>query len=232
MSKNSALILTIVLIVVFSYWLGGYSARHTTPPAAPTPVAPAKPPAAPAPVAPPPAARKGMTWGVNAEIETPDGIVLVGCHGEPATDDGSCNAYRGDTSCATPLPLLCLKVDDTPTPAGLRTPAVDGALPDDFYAGWAGGSVATTAPMPGTELKSRDIGNRVCAAAFGDAWRLAEFHDGGRDKEALRMTVTDPGGAQRSVEATGGWAFYAAGDPIRTSRFWVAIDDQAANCWD
>ncbi|MGE3771536.1 MAG: hypothetical protein AB7I32_01330 [Gammaproteobacteria bacterium] len=232
MPKNAVLALLVVLVIAFAYWLGRHAAERAT---TTVEVAPAPPVAAPAPAPkpPPPPARKGMSWGVAADVETPEGIVLVSCHGEPTTDTGSCDAHQGDTVCTKALPLLCLKTDDTPAPAGLRASGVDGALPDDLRAGWAGGTVATTAPMPGTALKTRDIADRACAAAFGDTWRLAEFHAGGRDGRPLDGAVTAPGSAQsRPVHATGGGAFYAAGDPIRTSRFWVAIDDRPANCWD
>lgn len=234
MWKNFAFGLAFVLIVGFSYWLGGYS-PHSTPPAVASAAGlPSRPSvvARPTPVASGAASKKGMTWGVDADTETPDGVAYVSCHGEPATEHGSCDAYVGDTSCTIPLPLLCLQVDDTPEPPGLLAPAVNAALPDDFYAGWAGGRVATTAPMRGTELKSREIANQICASAFGDTWRLAEFHDGGRNKRARELIVTDPDGTVRTVTATGSWAFYAAGNPNRSSRFWVAIDDQPANCWD
>jgi len=241
MSKNTALALSVVLVIAFSYWLGRHAAERATTSAAAAPspagqpaaTSAATPAATPAPASAPMPPRKGMSWGVVANVETPDGVVLVSCHGEPPTADGSCDAYRGDTECTRALPLLCLKTDDTPAPPGLHVPVVDGALPDDFYSGWAGGTVATTAPMAGSELKSRALADRACVAAYGEGWRLAEFHAGGRGKEPRVFTVTDPGSARsRTVRATGGWAFYAAGDPIRTSRFWVAIDDQPANCWD
>lgn len=229
MPKNAALVLFVALVIAFSYWLGRHAAERATTTAERVPPPPAAPASAPPPASP--AARKGMTWGVAADVETPEGIVLVGCHGEPATATGSCDADRGDTACSEARPLLCLKIDDTPAPTDLRRPLLDGAPPDDFYAGWAGGTVATTAPMPGTALKTREIADRACAAAFGDRWRLAEFHAGGRDQQPI--AVTEPGSTQpRSVYPSGGGAFYAAGDPIRTSRFWVAIDDRPANCWD
>lgn len=239
MLRHHALALIVILVIVLSYYLGRHAAKDALPVApvvltpAPESANPTAAPAPPAAVEPAPPVRKGMSWGVASSIETPDGIALLSCHGDPATDAGSCNAYEGDTLCSTPLPLLCLTVDDGPRPAGLHTPPVNGALPDDFYSGWAAGKVATTAPMLGTALKSRAVADKACASAFGEGWRVAEFHDGGKDKAPIEFTVQDPGAtAPRSVSATGGWAFYAAGDPIRSSRFWVAIDDQPANCWD
>lgn len=239
MPKNAALALSVVIVIAFAYWLGRHAAERATttaagsagslPPVAPVPVAGSDRAATPAP----PPVRRGMSWGVAANVETPEGVVLLSCHGEPATDSGSCDASRGDTECTRALPLLCLKLDNTPVPAELPVPVVDGALPDDFYSGWVGGTVATTPPMPGIDLKSRALADRACAAAFGSSWRLAEFHAGGRGKSAYGVAVPDRDPAQsRTVHATDGGAFYAAGDPIRTSRFWVAIDDQPANCWD
>jgi hypothetical protein len=79
----------------------------------------------------------------------------------------------------------------------------------DFYNGWAAGEVRLTAPVPGSTLTSRAVADAMCATAFGGGYRMAEFHDGG-----------------------GGWTWWAQGVPNPTSRFWVAIDDQLANCWN
>lgn len=54
---------------------------------------------------------KGMTWGKIAHNNTL-GIDLVSCHAGSV----SCNGYTGDTSCATKLPVLCIKVDNSPRP--------------------------------------------------------------------------------------------------------------------
>ena len=244
MFRHPAFVLLLVMVLVLSWLLGRQSNPPDAPdapgngpavtmpvPAPPPPTSTPPPPVASAPAQP--AGRLGMTWGVMTTMPMPEGTVFVSCHGEPQTASGSCDAYRGDTACATPLPLLCLNVDGSPRPPGLHAPAVAGAMPDDFYAGWAGGKVASTAPMPGAMLKSRAAADATCKAAFGEGWRLAEFHDGGRDKAPITFTVQDPGRpGTRTVTATGGWGFHAAGDVVRTSRFWVAIDDQPANCWD
>lgn len=76
------------------------------------------------------------------------------------------------------------------------------------YAEWSGGILATTAPVRGTALRSYRAASEVCAHAFGPGWRMAEFHDGW------------------------GWGFLALGAVRSDTRFWVAIDDQPANCWD
>lgn len=103
--------------------------------------------------------RSGLTWsktGHSAAFSTDS----VTCNG--------CNAYQGDTSCATALPILCLQPDGAPNP-GVAT---------NFSNGWAGGFVYLTAPVPGVALGSLTNANAICAARFGAGYRMAEFHDG------------------------------------------------------
>lgn len=107
----------------------------------------------------------GMTWGKMSHGTVP-GVDEVGC----SVGSFYCNAYRGDTSCMTSLPILCLNVDGSPKPSGLYT---------DFYNGWARGNIATTQPIPGTWLTSQAAADQLCANYFGAGWRMAEFHDGG-----------------------------------------------------
>ncbi|MFV8126972.1 hypothetical protein [Streptomyces syringium] len=142
---------------------------------------------------------KAMTWTLLAD--GPSGTVQVG--GGPLS-----NPYQGDTSTATALPLLCLRIDGRPAPAGI-TPG--------FYAGWARGAVAATGPIRGTRLTSRAVADGVCANSFGPGWRMAEFHDG----------RYGPG-----LENSGGWSYWAYGDVPAGTRFWTAINDQPANPWD
>lgn len=131
----------------------------------------------------------GMTWTVRDNHWGAD-PVLVG-------SDDFTNAYEGDTSCDVPLPVLCLNK------TGLAVPP--GVVPD-FYAGWTGGEVKLTSPVPGYALYSRAAADGFCSAQFGPGYRMGEHHDGG-----------------------GGWAWWALGDLLRT---WVAIDDQAGNPWN
>jgi hypothetical protein len=138
---------------------------------------------------------RGMTWRL---LDTRDGIVHVGA--DQATDP-----YRGDTSAASDLPILCLEQDGRPSPEGLAT---------NFYDGWASGQVKLTPPITGSALTSQRIADQVCAAEFGPQWRMAEFHDGQANGEP------------------GGWRFYANGNINTDSRFWVAINDQNANPWN
>lgn len=160
----------------------------------------------------------GMTFGNNTNEATGDGVVFVTCHGSPRTAGGSCNAYTGDTACSVRLPVLCLQVDGRPRPAGLPVPPASpaAAMPGHFYAGWAAGRVAATVPMAGRELFSPQAADQVCRAGFGDGWRMAEFHDGLIDAAGNR----------------GGWAWYAHGRLDLSTRYWVRINDTAANCWD
>ncbi|MCD9144906.1 flagellar hook-length control protein [Streptomyces albireticuli] len=141
---------------------------------------------------------KAMTWTLLAD--GPSGTVQVG--GGPLS-----NAYQGDTATSTALPLLCLRVDGQPAPAGI-TPG--------FYAGWARGTVAATGPIRGTRLTSRAVADGVCANNFGPGWRMAEFHDGRYGP---------------NLESSGGWSFWAYGDVPAGTRFWTAINDQPANPW-
>ena len=55
--------------------------------------------------------------------------------------------------------------------------------PRDFYAGWSGGEIWLTRPVPVRELSSPEIADALAVQEFGEGWRMAEFHDtssGGR----------------------------------------------------
>jgi hypothetical protein len=113
-----------------------------------------------------------------------------------------CNAYDGDTDCSLKLPILCLRDTGATDPCPLLY---------DFYDGWVEGYLAITAPIPGTDLTSRATADAFCQMHLGAGWQMAEFHDGG-----------------------GGWAYrgYEGSFIPNGVRFWVAINNQAANCWD
>lgn len=106
------------------------------------------------------ATHAGMTWRVKEQAGP---YVLVG-------SDTQTDAYNGDTSPNTALPILCLNQDGRPEPSG---------IPFDFYQGWAAGEVRLTPPVLGSTLTSLDAANAICAGAFGPGYRMAEFHDGG-----------------------------------------------------
>ncbi|MEV7022580.1 hypothetical protein [Kitasatospora sp. NPDC093558] len=137
----------------------------------------------------PDATHLGLTW---ANLEQRADIVHVG-------RDGQSNPYLGDTAPDAQLPVLCILQDNRPAPAGIPTTG--------FHA-WARGEVRATAPTPGSDLTSRADADAICSAAFGDGFRMAEFHDGN------------------------GWSFWASGTLPTDTRFWTAINDQRANPWD
>lgn len=166
-------------------------------------------------VAPPPEqhiaaapVRNGMTWGVGGRLSDDDGVVFVSCNGRPTIDGHGCEAYVGDTVCSEQRPLLCVAIDGRDRPPGIKTPRAGGVMPDEFYSRWVGGQVALAAAVRGDRFASRTDADAYCAATFGSGWRVAEHHDGG------------------------GWGFVANGRIDNASRFWVAINDTSANCWD
>ncbi|MBO1417510.1 hypothetical protein [Streptomyces sp. FH025] len=155
--------------------------------------------AAPAGAATGPATHLGMTWTVLAT--GPEGTVQVGV-------GTSGNAYSGDTAPSVSLPVLCLKVDGSPAPAGISL---------SYYTGWAQGTVALSQPVLGARLNSRAAADSVCQASFGSGWREAEFRDGRYGPD---------------LSQTGCWTFWAYGNIPNSTRFWTAINDQPANPWD
>ncbi|MBK7119838.1 MAG: hypothetical protein IPH64_13080 [Comamonadaceae bacterium] len=81
---------------------------------------------------------------------------------------GSCNPYRGDTSCRTVLPVLCVRATAAPLPGGLDAGA---------YPGWTGGTLGATQPVMGP-FWSRALASARCEKELGAGWRMAAFHDG------------------------------------------------------
>lgn len=79
----------------------------------------------------------------------------------------------------------------------------------DFYTGWIGGTIALTPPVTGTLMTSKSAADGLCEMYVGSGYEMAEFHHPG-----------------------GGWNFWAFGNIDGSTRFWVRIDDQPANCWD
>lgn len=185
----------------------------------------------------------GMTWALGGSHDASLGIDMVGCSGTPASPvaGGSCDAYVGETSCRIALPLLCVKVDNSPRP-NYAVSALNGTMmPSAYYQGWLGGHMAVTEPVFGTNLRTATTGDDLCKNEFGEGWRMAEFHDGkwinGMAKNVYYGDVANwkspspwPGAAVQS----GGWAFYAYGNLPRTptTRFWVKVNDQPSNCWN
>lgn len=141
----------------------------------------------------------GMTWTLLNQLSGT--ITHVGA-------DVSTDAYNGDTSPHTSLPILCINVDNSALPSGI-TP--------NFHNGWAKGHLALTAPVSGTTLTSLGQGNVYCIHQLGAGWRMAEHHDG----------WYGPG-----LTSQGGWSLIGYGNIPANTRFWVYINDQPANCWD
>jgi hypothetical protein len=153
-----------------------------------------------------PGTHTAMTWRVKEQRA--DGVVLVG-------SDQQTDPYQGDTSPSASLPILCRLDTGAPIPAGI-TP--------DQYNGWAGGSVALTAPVPGSALTSFTAASRICAGTFGPDWQMAEFHDG------YYVIQRFPG--RPPIVARSGWNLWAHGPVAADTRFWVSIDDQPGNAWN
>lgn len=84
-------------------------------------------------------------------------------------------------------------------------------LPVNFYDGWVGGNVGLSLPIRGDAIGSLANANALCAGFFGPGWQMAEFH-----------------------HPLGGWGWSSHGNVFSTatSRFWVFINDQPANCWN
>jgi len=148
----------------------------------------------------------GLTFVLVPDATDPPDVARLSCHGAPAPLDqphqGSCNAYQGDTSCRTVLPVLCVRPTGAPLPSGLAAGA---------YPGWTGGTLGATQPVMGAVLESGAMASARCEKELGAGWRMAEFHDGsgGWGFQGLR-----------GAGLTG------------STRYWVHINDQKSNCWD
>jgi hypothetical protein len=147
----------------------------------------------------------GLTFGYVQGQGGPQDVVLASCHGEPKGGDqlwnNSCNPYKGDTSCAEAHPILCIRI-----PGGEPS----GELPSALQEHWSGGELASTLPVPGTQLTSPSAADAICAQAFGQGFRMAEFHDGHN-----------------------GWMLAGKiGQLDSSQRSWVNINDQPGNCWN
>ena len=181
----------------------------------------------------------GLTWGNGAYVpENPD-LFRVGCSGTPTipltypytSSSGSCNAYAGDTPCEAYLPILCL------LPSGFNRPCYDidctsHAMPKEFYCGWSESYMILSPPVLGLSLTSRTVADNICESHFGPGFRMGEHGDGlyvvGMDRTNYCYNSW-----ASSIPSSGGWGFsgYGTRGPFWT-RFWVAINDQPANCWN
>lgn len=143
---------------------------------------------------------KAVTW---RQLKQDDKVILVGADSSSAhPQDGTTNAYDGDTSLSRALPVLCISKDGSARPASLVT------SPD---AGWASGAVQLTTPVVGKTLNSREAADALCATTFGFGWRMAEAHDG----------------IHNGVETS--WRFYALGKLAFVSADARVLDSTARN---
>jgi hypothetical protein len=155
---------------------------------------------------------RGMTWS-RSVLPDVGGWTQVGCHGAikdgmSAPHEGSCNPYRGDTVCSAALPLLCVAPNAVKT-RHVEAPSASQVATLDYKA--IDARIAVTKPVVGASLESQAAGDAVCASTHGEDWRMAQFHD------------------------AGGWGLAAHADAkaaFPATRYWVAINDQSANCWN
>lgn len=114
----------------------------------------------------------GLTWGkVNDGQGFPE-LSHVSCFGYPLPSGrDSCNPTKGDTDCATKLPVLCLKKN-----AALTKPEL---LPTDPQNAWSSSEVRLTPAIEGTSFANRFAPDEYCRLNFGNDWRMATFQDGG-----------------------------------------------------
>jgi hypothetical protein len=143
--------------------------------------------------------KNGMTWAKRSHDDVL-GVDYVNC--------SNCNAYSGETSCSSKLPILCLKKENLPDPGVSVPDKSPGVMSPRYYYGWTGGHIELTSPVSGNALKGISDANDICEFQFGPGYKMAEHHDG-----------------------NGGWGWYAYGNIDDSSRFWVSINDQSSNCW-
>lgn len=150
----------------------------------------------------PPAVRKGVTL---MPVRTPGpeqhGLVHLACHAV-RDPDRRCNPYVGDTVCSASLPVACIRPGDLPSPVYLS-----GRI---MTTHWSGGDIAVTEPVSGDRFRTVGEVEAFCARRFGEGWRVATLHDGGRNQSVS-----------------------GRGDPATvTDRVWVDIADQPhGTCW-
>ena len=177
---------------------------------------------------------KGMTWGfVKKDFPSSTNpfrkrVVYLACKG--------CGSRHGDTSCSVKRRVLCVKTTGSqkkrpPYPVATR----NAAMPSEFYDGWVSRPVKLSPKIKGDLLTSRAVADNFC----GSGWRMAEFHDG---RWIAGMSDTQHYGGSgspspwiQSSSRSGGWGLHAkynGGMGKLNKRFWVAINDQPANCWD
>jgi len=107
----------------------------------------------------------GMTYTRNV-LGAPEGHVALTCWSVPE-GEYVCQPSKGDTPCATALPVACFRGREAPVPAALAGTTV-----------WSGGDIAFSEPVPGSRFSRIAEVDAFCSARFGRGWRTATFHDG------------------------------------------------------
>ena len=158
----------------------------------------------------PAGAGHGLTFAARAASANDlTDAAYMSCKSEPAPVDqphqGACNPYQGDTSCRVVLPVLCIKTADS----------IKDAQPTNAPAGaWASSTLGATAPVMGALLSSLDVAHARCEKELGEGYRMAGgFNNGGVDW---------------AMAGRRGQGLILGG----STRYWVAVTDQRANCWD
>lgn len=153
----------------------------------------------------PPVSDTGLTFWYSSILPDPvsAGPARATCY--PSDDSESyCDPFVGNTSCATELPLLCFRPGDRPAP-DLRGLGVW----ESYMRFWTGGTFALSEPVAAEGFSTLDDANAACRDAFGDGWRVADFHLSGR-----------------------GFEIVAEGPAEYDGRVWIDIRDQPyAACW-
>jgi hypothetical protein len=150
---------------------------------------------------------KAMTWTtlqLKKSWDNEHSYALVG-------SDANTNPYQGDTILSKSLPILCIKKQDLPKPSFIEPHSTPGGA---SRGSWSGGYIGLTKPIQGVKITSLEKANQMCQQAFGEGYRMAQFHDG----EGSRA----------------GWDFWGEVVNLKFNlqdRFWVHISDQPANPW-
>ena len=165
---------------------------------------------------------KGLTWGL-ASHDISLNVDRVSC-------GGVCNAYQGDTSCSTKLPILCYSKSLFKRPPYNVAPCSGCAMTKEFYDGWTEGYFILTEPILGTSLINVTNMINLCSTRFGSTFTVATHHMG---KHVVGMSSTSYFySTWPSSTPTGGWGARGYGNIGNSTRFWVYIRDQPANCWN
>jgi hypothetical protein len=164
---------------------------------------------------PSPLPKKAMTWRVLNTVEiNGKKYALFG-------SDNLTNPYQGDSDINQVHSLLCLSKRNLPVPIGL--PNVNITPGGASRGTWSGGETVVVPNIQASKLTSQASADAVCRSEGQrvggiDDFRMAEFHDGDQSS------------------GIAGWDFWAevsSWDRLDNpnNRYWVRINDQAANPW-